>query len=251
MDYEKLAEMGNFKNANSASATYLAAKKKLLALGGASASTDNPTPKATPKKSKASGEHSANDAEELTENPTTPTPTAKKTKARIPKSTIKAEDTTDTKAAGDADNEDSTVTPTKKRARAPAKSKLDENGNVIPPKKRTSAAQKAAKKAADEAAEAEAQQKQKHTDDLVTRLLTAQANGLEHVAYEQAVGDDEILQEDGHDASVAGEETGNGDGDHKMTQDEEDEKLFDTSMYDKKADPVDDDAADLMDAEEA
>lgn len=243
--------MGNFKNANSASATYLAAKKKLLALGGASASTETPSSKATPKKSKANSEHSANDAEGSAENPTTPTPTTKKTKANIPKSTIKVKGTTNTKAAGDADNEDSPVSPSKKRARAPTKPKYDDNGNVIPPKKRVSAAQKAAKKAADDAAEAQAQQKQKQTDDLVTRLLTAKANGLEPPAYEQAVSDDEILQANGKDANAVGEKTGDGNGDHQMTQDEEDEKLFDTSMYGKKVGPVKDDSADLMDAEEA
>lgn len=217
-------------------------------MAGAPGSTgETPTPKASPQKGNTNG------------NKTSPrAATPKKTKAKTPKSavkaeetSVKAEETTDNNATGDADNGESTATPTKKRARAPAKPKYDENGNVISPKKRVSAAQKAAQKAIDDAAEAEAQQKQKQTDDLVTRLLTAKAHGLDSAAYEQVVGDDEILQEHGNDANVTSEETGDGDDDHKMTQDEEDEKLFDTSMYDKKVDPVNNDAADLMDAEEA
>lgn len=245
--------MGNFKNANSASATYLAAKKKLLSLGGASTSTENPTPKATPKKSKANDENSANGADGATENPTTPVSTAKKSKAKAPKSTVKTEETSDTNAAGDADNEDSTVptvsttiTPTKKRMRAPPKPKYDENGNVITPKKRITAAQKKSAQKADEeaaAAAAAAAEKQKETEHIGGRLLKGNPNGIDNAVYEDAVGYEEILQENGKDADVKAKETADGEEDQKMTQSEQDEKLFDTSMY-EKADPVETEEAD-------
>lgn len=216
-----------------------------MSLGGASTSAETSTPKVTPKKTKVNGDGRASGAGGATENPTTPTLTAKKAKAKTPKSTIKVEETTDTNGAGDADNEDSavptvdsTVTPTKKRSRGPNKPKHDEHGNVILPKKRMSAAQKAAQKAVDEAAEAaaaaakaEAEQTQKETDALVTRLLTAQADGIGYAAYEGAVSDAEILHEDGDHADVEGEESADGEEHHEMTQSEQDEKLFDTSVY--------------------
>lgn len=155
-------------------------------------------------------------------------------------------------------NVSTTVSPTKKRARAPTKPKHDENGKVVPPKKRVTAAQKAAQKAANEAAEeaaataeAEAQQKQAETEDLVARLLHAQPNGLSYAAYEEAVSDAEILQENGSDADVKSEKTGHGDDDRKITQNEQDEMLFDTSIYDKQASQVDAEEADPVDTEEA
>ena len=254
--------MGRFKNANTASAVYCAAKKKLLSLGGASTSAKTPTPKPTPKKAKANG------AAYAAETPTTPTPTAKKPKAKMPKSAVKAEETTvkseeatGTNAAGDADNEESatptlgsTSTPTKKRVRGANKPKDDENGNVIPPKKRATEAAKAAQATAEEtaqvaAAAAEAQKQREQQDQvevssIVHRILQAQANGMgsTDAAYAEAVSDAEILQENDEDVDLAVqvEEVDEGQGEREMTQDEKDEKMFNKFV-----------TPDLVNAEEA
>lgn len=100
VDYQKLAELGGFNGARSATAAWSSLKKKLLA----GATAEAVTPKSTKAKgAKVKAEDDAEDEDEDKDDTTLTKATVKKPRARKPKAVVQAEEETDSSPAHGGD----------------------------------------------------------------------------------------------------------------------------------------------------